>query len=60
MESVTPNSPLQLSQMRLSKSEPVLTDASEHEVPIQFQDHEKEVCEDYTVSNITQIMRPLD
>ena len=43
-----------------SKSEPVLTDASEHEASIQSQDHEKEVCEDYTVSNITRIMRPLD
>ena len=43
-----------------SKSEPVLTDASEHEASILSQDHEKEVCEDYTVSNITRIMRPLD
>ena len=43
-----------------SKSEPVLTDASGHEASIQSQDHEKEVCEDYTVSNITRIMRPLD
>ena len=43
-----------------SKSEPVSTDTFEHEASILSQDHEKEVCEDYTVSNITRIMRPLD